>query len=411
MPDAPLPARAAHRRSPDPRAGHPAQHPARLSPRPDRPARIRPTPPPALTTPRPPVAGAPLLPVQVTALQPLVPQRDWQAYLQHFTAHAQAARSAPARLNAALARHLHTLEPGCPLPPSTALGDLLDHLAPLPGFDVVGTTDDGHLSLTLSPHMGHAVHLHDLAHHLRKVRGVPDLLPNLVQMIEDLTSGVAPCAGPRTAEAVAERHWNTDFLAECIMERADLPADADLSDRDVIRYARRLGLDHPGDVRRRTPFAYFRRSLPDPGVLDRVRQEAADPTLGPLWAQLENALQALVHARAALSEPTAEEAQDQLALSTLRHILVVDHPVHSPTFEVCDDYMQYVMQGSEPEPVNVVHAQPTTPSLRRLLQALRASHAILSHGDQVCTLLAQLDALCPERNANGALTAPHPGPG
>lgn len=216
----------------------------------------------------------------------------------------------------------------------------LDLLAPLEDAEVTLHACTDQVTLTVEASANGFTYLPAL--HSALARHDPHVLPGILAALEDHSARLTPQFGPREAHALAEQWHHEDRVIEDLLQAH--PDWEALTQRDVIRHARRRGIPHPWVVRDETPWPYLRDVPGLDETVARLRPLIPDfPALRPLLS----ALPELREAHGAL--PAMTEAERGSGL--LDHL---PSRAYSPLKEgasamvdVLDEVMELHWQGGE----------------------------------------------------------------
>ena len=165
----------------------------------------------------------------------------------------------------------------------------LSSLHPAEGVTFRVASKEAHLEFTAENHPDGMVSLARLHHALR--RQTPQILPSVLAALETLSVHIEPVFGPRAAEEIADYVWNLDWVHMSLCDEDRLPAHA--SQREILRMARRLGMDYPYSVRDTHPWLYFAPPLGVDAVIEALAQVDPIPPWGALLSPLAGLLAAL----------------------------------------------------------------------------------------------------------------------
>jgi hypothetical protein len=233
----------------------------------------------------------------------------------------------------------------------------------------------------------------------------PQVLPSVLSLLEWATARVVPVLGPKgVSEGVAAYWYSLEGLRDLHLPER-FPEDQlhrvwRLSDREVVRLARRLGLPHAWQVTDGTPHHYF-RDVPDmAGTLTRVQEVSAHlPGLAPL-AELLEAL--VAHARG-LPEMTPEEESEIPGLPMPHTVITVSPLPYCVVRETVDEYVQHHWEGGEDHPQVRLDIGMGAEDHRRLSSYLKHAPGVEQLSARVITLLSEVeDSLpCPQAPRRG----------
>jgi hypothetical protein len=230
----------------------------------------------------------------------------------------------------------------------------------------------------------------------------PHVLPGVLALLEWTTARVTPVLGPKGVSEGIAAYWHSlDQLRDChLPERleGDEARIWKLSDREVVRIARRLGLPHAWQITDALPYTYFRNVPDTQGTLTRLTAlVGADPLLAPLPGLLRE----LVTHAGAMPDMTDQEHAELPGLPMPHTVVTVSPRPYCMVAETADEYVRNHWEAGEDHPQ--VRLDVRGP------QEYPRLAAYLAHAPQIERLTGEvLDLLVAANDARPAPKVPRP---
>ncbi len=226
------------------------------------------------------------------------------------------------------------------------------------------------------------------------------LLPGILAALEAWSIFIEPVIGPRGAEALAEYLWDMDYIGDNLLEDERIQEGA--TRRDVLRAARRFGLEHPFRIRDSHPWEYFGNFMSAEEVLVYLKGAGQDDDpLGETLAQLGLHLEVLRACASSVPEMTARESEDVCGLPTLTSLYTVSDKPYCEVMEVADQFMRQHWEGGDDAPIYVLHLDESPESHERLVAYLKAQRAGMELLGTINETLHAAETICEARRLNG----------
>ncbi|GGR13428.1 hypothetical protein GCM10008957_27980 [Deinococcus ruber] len=267
----------------------------------------------------------------------------------------------------------------------------LQALHPAQGVSFGFTVHEDHLRFTAENHPDGAVSLARLHHALS--RTAPQLLPSILAALETLSVCLEPVFGPRAVDVLAEHVWHFDWVHMVLLENDRVSEHA--SEREVLRMARRLEIEHPYRVRDTHPWLYFAPPLDVNALITQLdrpeRVHSCVEALRPL-AELLRDLQRCV---AQFPEMSDDEANMVAHMGVPTTLYTISPARSCSVFEVIDSYTRDHWEGGDDAPVFCLYLTQDPSSHQRLVTYLQAHQQGMALLAQINEVLVTANDACP----------------
>ncbi|ULH18112.1 hypothetical protein MF271_24470 (plasmid) [Deinococcus sp. KNUC1210] len=342
------------------------------------------------TAPSPRAAAALIPSLHLDGVRPITTRRALETY---EAAQARVAQQAQADDQFPLALLTSGLLPD--VPPSDDLEQRLEaalaSLHPATGVTFRFVSKERHLEFTAENDSDGTVSLAQLHHALR--RRTPELLPSVLAALETLSVHIEPVFGPRAAEQIADYIWNFDWVHMSLCDEGRLSERA--SQREILRMARRLGLDHPYSVRDTHPWLYFAPPLDVDALIEALAQLDRTTPWGVALHPLGDLLAALQTCVQRLPDMTDAEVESVIGMCIPTTLYTVSPKAYCTAYEVVNLFFTNHMEGGDDAPIFGLHLTQEPASHQRLVTYLQVHQEGMALLEQISAVLSAANDVCP----------------